>query len=78
MDRSGAARPQTTIALFTPPGLEDRIGTFAQLVFKCDDINATFEELRRRGVKFKSEPAAQPGGVMAQFEDVDGNVIVLL
>jgi lactoylglutathione lyase len=69
---------QTHIALFTPPGHEDRIGTFAQVIFKCDDIHRTFEELKNRGVVFTAEPTDQPGGVMAQFTDQDGNKFVLI
>jgi lactoylglutathione lyase len=68
---------QTRLALYTPPGLEDRIGTFSQIVFKCKDIYATYEELQQRGVKFTQVPTDQPGGVMAQFVDPDGNRFVL-
>lgn len=68
---------ETHLALWTPPGLEDRIGTFSGVVFRCDDIKATYEELRERGVKFTEEPRDQPGGTMAQFVDPDGNTFVL-
>lgn len=68
---------ETGLALWTPPGLEDRVGTFSQIVFKCDDVRATYEELRSRGVKFTQEPTDQPGGVMAQFVDPEGNSFVL-
>src|SRR4051812_24262630 len=66
-----------TLALSTPPGLEDRIGTFAGIVLECDDIQATYDELRRRGVEFTRAPVDQPGGVMGLFKDVDGNEFVL-
>ena len=68
---------ETGLALWTPPQLQDRIGTFSQVVFKCDDVNATYEELRKRGVTFTQEPKDQPGGVMALFVDPDGNTFVL-
>jgi predicted enzyme related to lactoylglutathione lyase len=69
----------TRLALFTPPGLEDRIGSFSQIVFQCDDIQATYEELSQRGVTFTQPPQDQPGGggVMATFVDPDGNAFVL-
>lgn len=70
---------QTALVPFTPPGLEDRIGTFASVVFDCDDIQATYEELRGRGVEFVEPPAMQPWGmIMAQFKDIDGNQFVLV
>ncbi len=68
---------ETGLALFTPPGHEDRIGTFSQIVFGCEDVRETYKELRAKGVKFVQEPQDQPGGVMAQFEDLDGNRFVL-
>jgi predicted enzyme related to lactoylglutathione lyase len=67
----------TTLALWTPPGLEDRIGSFSGVVLSCDDIHATYAELRERGVEFTREPTDQPGGVMGTFKDVDGNEFVL-
>jgi lactoylglutathione lyase len=67
----------THLALWTPPGLEDRIGTFSQVVFRCDDIQKTFRELREAGVTFTQEPKEQPGGTMGQFVDPDGNTFVL-
>lgn len=67
----------TALSLFTPPGLEDRIGTFGGIVFECEDVNATYEELKRKGVEFSEPPTDQPGGVMATFQDADGNSFVL-
>ena len=66
-------RERTRLVLFTRPGLEDRIGTWGNMVFECDDIQATCEELRGRGVEFTEEPSEQPWGMWAQFKDVDGN-----
>jgi catechol 2,3-dioxygenase-like lactoylglutathione lyase family enzyme len=67
----------TSLALWTPPGLEGRIGTFAGIVFSCEDIQATYAELRDRGVEFEQEPTAQAGGTMAVFVDQDHNSFVL-
>ena len=64
---------ETRLVLFTPPGFEDRIGTFSNVVLECDDIHATHEELRARGVEFTEEPSQQPWGMWAQFKDPDGN-----
>ncbi len=64
---------ETRLALFTPPGQEDRIGIFTNVVFECDDIQATYEELGGKGVEFTQEPSEQPWGMWAQFKDQDGN-----
>ena len=70
---------QTAVVLYTPPGMEDRIGTFANLVLDCDDIHRTHQKLTSRGVEFVEAPAMQPWGMwMAQFKDVDGNQFVLV
>lgn len=69
---------ETRLVLFTPPGFEDRIGTFSNVVLKCDDIHATHEELRGRGVEFTQGPSQQPWGMWAQFKDVDGNEFGLI
>ena len=57
-----------------PAGAETSVVPFTPgLVFACDDLQATFEELRRRGVEFTEEPTNQPWGRWAQFRDPDGN-----
>ncbi len=69
---------ETRLVLFTPPGLEGRIGTWGNMVFECGDIRATHEELRGRGVEFTQEPSEQPWGLWTQFKDVDGNKFDLI
>ena len=68
---------QTRLVLWTPPGQEDRVGTFAGVVFTCDDVRGTYEELRDRGVEFTAEPKEESWGVAAQFKDSEGNTFVL-
>jgi predicted enzyme related to lactoylglutathione lyase len=69
---------QTRLALSKPPkDMEDRVGKFSQIIFTCEDVRATYEELRQRGVTFTQEPDEQPWGVHAQFSDPDGNTFVL-
>ena len=72
------AGAETVLVLYTPPGLEDRIGTFGGVIFECDDIRSTYEELRDRGVEFTEEPSEQLWGIWAQFKDVDGNEFGLI
>jgi predicted enzyme related to lactoylglutathione lyase len=69
---------ETHLVLFTPPGQEDRIGTFSNVVLSCEDIEDTYEELKGRGVEFTEEPSEQPWGMWAQFRDQDGNEFGLI
>ncbi len=48
-------------------------GVFGYGVFSCDDIYATYEELRAKGVKFKKEPKKEFYGIEAVFSDDSGN-----
>ena len=69
---------QTRLTLSRPPAeMEGRVGTFTQIIFTCEDVRATYEEMRSRGVTFTQEPDEQPWGVYAQFVDPDGNSFVL-
>jgi predicted enzyme related to lactoylglutathione lyase len=43
------------------------------LFFATDDIRATYEELKSRGVEFQQEPTEQPYGIDAGFRDTSGN-----
>ena len=43
------------------------------LFFAADDVQATYEELRGRGVEFTQEPTQQPYGLDAGFRDPSGN-----
>jgi len=68
---------QTRIVLFTPDGQEDRIGSFFNGSFACDDVEATYRQLKARGVEFEGEPARQPWGTFVIFKDPDGNSFVM-
>ncbi|TWB63963.1 VOC family protein [Nitrospirillum viridazoti] len=68
---------QTGVVLFTPPGQEDRVGTFFNGSFHCDDLEYTFAKLSERGVVFVSGIEKQPWGSYARFQDPDGNTFVL-
>ena len=72
------AGAQTHLVLFTPPGQRDWISTFSNVVFACDDMRNTYEELSGRGVEFSQQPSEQPWGIWAQFKDPDGNEFGLI
>jgi len=67
----------TGIVLFTPPGHEERIGTFMNMSFVCDDVDKTYSEMAARGVHFESPPHKEKWGTSAIFTDPDGNRFVL-
>jgi len=48
-------------------------GAAGGLFFATDDCQATYEELRSRGVEFLQEPTEQPYGIDAGFRDQSGN-----
>ena len=48
-------------------------GAFGAGVFHTADCQATFEELKQKGVEFMSEPAERPYGIEATFKDNSGN-----
>jgi catechol 2,3-dioxygenase-like lactoylglutathione lyase family enzyme len=48
-------------------------GAAGGLFFATDDAQATFEELKGRGVEFVQEPTQQPYGLDAGFRDSSGN-----
>lgn len=39
----------------------------------ADDVQATYEELKDRGVEFTEAPAEQPYGIDSEFRDPSGN-----
>jgi catechol 2,3-dioxygenase-like lactoylglutathione lyase family enzyme len=73
----GIGRSGSGIALYTPPGQEDRIGSFTGISFVADDVMATCRELASKGVKFIQEPKQADWGTAAIFADPDGNQFVL-
>jgi len=48
-------------------------GTFGFGVFECNDLNATYEELKAKGVTFKKPPTKEFYGYEALFADDSGN-----
>jgi len=48
-------------------------GTFGFGVFECNDLLATYEELKAKGVEFKKAPTKEFYGFEALFKDDSGN-----
>jgi predicted enzyme related to lactoylglutathione lyase len=64
---------ETRVTLFTPPGHENRVGTFVPLSFWADDVEGTYDALRARGVEFLAPPKKEPWGTSVIFKDSEGN-----
>src|ERR1043165_7263313 len=74
---------QTRILLYKPtpeaPGADSyevakaKIGKNTGMVLEVDDIEATFAELKAKGVSIIDEPKQQPWGWWGVFADQDGN-----
>jgi catechol 2,3-dioxygenase-like lactoylglutathione lyase family enzyme len=68
---------ESGLALFTPPGQEERIGQFQPISFWCDDVFAAAKTLKSKGVTFAQEPKTEVWGSIAIFKDPDGNQFAL-
>jgi uncharacterized glyoxalase superfamily protein PhnB len=56
---------------------ENRIGQMSDVWLSCDDLDATFSDLKAKGVTFPVEPSDAPwapGSRWAQFADPDGTM----
>ena len=72
----GIPGAQTGLLLLTPEGQEDRIGTFFNGSFGCEDVQYAYEKLLARGVEFAGLPETKPFP-HAYFKDPDGNTFFL-
>ncbi len=48
-------------------------GTFGSVIFECNDLQTTYEELKAKGVVFKKPPTKEFYGYEALFLDDSGN-----
>ena len=55
------------------------IGRFVGASLAVEDIQAVYEELESKGVRFTQPPRKQPwGGLMTHFHDPDDNILTLI
>lgn len=73
----GMPRADTKLVLFTADGQETMIGGFMNISFMTDDVEATTNEMKAKGVEFVQDPQEYDWGTAAIFKDVDGNVFAL-
>jgi lactoylglutathione lyase len=58
------------------PSASDRVPT-SNVFFCCDDLAATYDELRSRGVAFPQPPVKLSFGWWSMFQDQEGNRFAL-
>ena len=81
-----AGQPDVAIVLMAIPGppvmdddtaeqVKELMGKgFAGTIFlRTDDVQASYEELKARGVEFTEEPEERPYGIDSAFRDPSGN-----
>jgi lactoylglutathione lyase len=49
----------------------------SNIMFYCDDLPATYDELKARGVEFPQPPVERPFGWWSMFQDTEGNRFAL-
>ena len=70
-------KAETRVVLFTTDEDKRRVGTFMNMSYTCDDLQKTYEELKKRGVEFENSPKKEPWGNYVIFKDSEGNRFVL-
>ncbi|MCZ6813793.1 MAG: VOC family protein [Alphaproteobacteria bacterium] len=71
------AGPAASASKPMPDGSKPEPGGWARFVITVQDLDKFVAELRPRGVKFRNEILAGPGGKQILCEDPSGNVIEL-
>src|SRR5258708_40102736 len=59
---------ETSLALFTPPGQENRIGGFQPLTFLCDDGFATAKLFKYKSGELTAAPQKDGTGTIAKLK----------
>lgn len=54
------------------------VGKAQNITLNVDDLDATYNDLKAKGVKFVSEPSKEDWGTYATIEDSEGNHILLV
>jgi predicted enzyme related to lactoylglutathione lyase len=73
VDRARDPGAETKVVLTGPNGE----GSARSSASFADDVEATWRELKKRGVEFTQEPKTESWGTAAGFKDPDGNTFVL-
>jgi glyoxylase I family protein len=60
-----------------PDGRQQEPGGWNRIVLQVEDLPVRIADLKKKGVNFRNEMEAGPGGKQIQVEDPDGNPIEL-
>jgi len=63
-----------TLVLYSLTFDASRLGSLSPVLFTCDDIQKTHQELTARGVEFPDPPSRRSWGWWATFTDNEGNL----
>jgi lactoylglutathione lyase len=73
---------QTQIILYLPDENWEHyrgvVGKSQSITLETADVQATYNELKAKGVEFTGEPDVQPWGTFATLKDSEGNSILLV
>ena len=69
----GPSCAASCLVLYPKSMMEDWAERKPSIVFECDNMQTTFEEMRDRGVEFTQEPEEMTWGPFAIFIDPEGN-----
>ena len=69
-------RAQTCLVIYPRSMMPDWPQLKPSVVFSCDDVEATYQELSARGVTFTEPPRRMAWGIFAKFVDVDENEFI--
>jgi lactoylglutathione lyase len=69
----GPPNAQSHLVLYPRSLMADWTERQPSIVFECDDVDRTVEELKSRGVEIGRSPVTMAWGKFATFRDPDGN-----
>ncbi len=69
----GPPGAESCLVIYPKSMMEDWAERKPSIVFECDDVQKTYEEMRERGVQFTQPPQEMPWGPFAIFVDLEGN-----
>jgi len=71
------AGPQSSAARAMPDGRRPEPGGWNRFVIEVEDLATRVSEMKRDGMRFRSEIVVGPGGKQILLEDPDGNSVEL-